>query len=77
MKSDIIYSLINNDIFRQDVMKYLEIETDKNFEITESEDFNEDNDFLKLFISTNKKNYLITVEIINDDYKFVGTVAKF
>ena len=55
MKSDIIYSLINNDIFRQDVMKYLEIETDKNFEITESEDFNEDNDFLKLFISTNKK----------------------
>ena len=38
MKSDIIYSLINNDIFRQDVMKYLEIETDKNFEITESED---------------------------------------
>ena len=42
--------LINNDIFRQDVMKYLEIETDKNFEITESEDFNEDNDFLKLFI---------------------------
>lgn len=42
MKSDIIYSLINNDIFRQDVMKYLEIETDKNFEITESEDFNED-----------------------------------
>ena len=52
MKSDIIYSLINNDIFRQDVMKYLEIETDKNFEITESEDFNEDNDFLKLFIST-------------------------
>ena len=73
MKSDIIYSLINNDIFRQDVMKYLEIETDKNFEITESEDFNEDNDFLKLFISTNKKNYLITVEIINDDYKFVDS----
>ena len=73
MKSDIIYSLINNDIFRQDVMKYLEIETDKNFEITESEDFNEDNDFLKLFISTNKKNYLITVEIVNDDYKFVDS----
>ena len=71
MKSDIIYSLINNDIFRQDVMKYLEIETDKNFEITESEDFNEDNDFLKLFISTNKKNYLITVEMIHNDYKFV------
>ena len=71
MKSDIIYSLISNDIFRQDVMKYLEIETDKNFEITESEDFNEDNDFLKLFISTNKKNYLITVEMIHNDYKFV------
>ena len=71
MKSDIIYSLINNDIFRQDVMNYLEIETDKNFEITESEDFNEDNDFLKLFISTNKKNYLITVEMIHNDYKFV------
>ena len=35
--------------------------------------FNEDNDFLKLFISTNKKNYLITVEIINDDYKFVDS----
>ena len=71
MKSDIIYSLISNNIFRQDVMKYLEIETDKNFEITESEDFNEDNDFLKLFISTNKKNYLITVEMIHNDYKFV------
>lgn len=71
--------LISNLNFRQDIIKYLNLNqdtlSDPNFEITIDEKFNENNDdnyYVKLFTSTSEKNYLVTIEIEgNKKYSFI------
>ena len=69
-----ITELITDDNFRQDVIKYLNILEDANFEVTVDDDVDEISSFWKLFVSSTEKNYLITIEIEdNGDYIFIDS----